>query len=70
VTSEEKETVMAKSSAGATHAQSGALYVLGIFGGWVWFWQQSDGFWEHVWALVQGVVWPAYMVYQGFAALA
>ncbi|GAB7006651.1 hypothetical protein JCM18899A_41240 [Nocardioides sp. AN3] len=59
---------MAKAS-GATCAPSGALYGLGILGAWVWFWQQSDGFWGHVWALVEGVLWPAYLVYQAFAAL-
>jgi hypothetical protein len=47
----------------------GALYVLGVLGSWVWFWQQADGFWGHAWGVVQGVVWPAFMVYRGFAAL-
>lgn len=47
----------------------GTLYAFGIIGAWVWFWQQADGFWEHGWAIVQGLVWPAYMVYQGFVAL-
>ena len=48
----------------------GAIYVLGVLGAWVWFWQQSDGFWGHVWAVVQGILWPAYLVYEGLAALA
>ena len=26
-------------------AGGGALYGLGIFGAWVYFWQQADGFW-------------------------
>lgn len=51
-------------------AGSGAIYGLGIFGAWVWFWQQADSFWEYVWAILQGIVWPAFMVYEGFKALA
>ncbi|GAA3825691.1 hypothetical protein GCM10022242_28800 [Nocardioides panacisoli] len=54
---------------GPTYVQSGAIYTLGMLGAWVWFWQQSDGFWGHLWALVEGVFWPAFMVYQGFSAL-
>jgi hypothetical protein len=40
-----------------------------MFGAWVWFWQQADGFWEYLLALVQGVLWPAFMVYEVFQAL-
>lgn len=50
-------------------AGGGALYALGIFGAWVWFWQQADGFWEHALAVLEGLVWPALMVYELFAAL-
>ena len=55
------------SNAGA--AGGGALYGLGIFGAWVYFWQQADSFWEFVLAILQGLVWPAIMVYQVFSAL-
>jgi hypothetical protein len=48
---------------------AGALYSLGIFGAWVYFWQQADGFWEYVGAIFQGLVWPAFMVYELFATL-
>jgi hypothetical protein len=58
---------MADSSGGA--AAGGALYGLGIFGAWVWFFTQADAFWEYVWAFFQGILWPAFMVYQVFAAL-
>jgi hypothetical protein len=54
---------------GAT-ASSGAIYGLGMFGAWVFFWQQADTLWEHLFAVFQGVFWPAFMVYQGFSALA
>jgi hypothetical protein len=56
-------------NSGATAAPSGAIYGLGILGSWVWFWQQADGFWGHAWAVVEGLLWPAYLVYQAFAAL-
>ena len=55
---------------GGAAAGGGALYVLGIFGAWVWFWQQADGLWEHLLAVLQGLVWPAFMVYEAFDALA
>ena len=60
---------MADGNAG-TAAGGGAIYGLGIFGAWVYFWQQADGFWEHVYAVFQGIFWPAYMVFEAFAALA
>ena len=50
-------------------ASGGAIYGLGILGAWVYFWQQADGFWEYALAVIQGIFWPAWMVYQGFAAL-
>jgi hypothetical protein len=59
---------MSNSNAGA--AGGGALYGLGIFGAWVFFWQQADVFWEYVFAIFQGLLWPAWMVYEVFEALA
>ena len=53
---------------GAT-ASGGAIYGLGIFGALVYYWQQADTFWEYVLAVLQGVVWPAFLVYEGFSAL-
>ncbi len=50
-------------------AGGGAIYGLGMFGAWVWFWQQADVLWEYVWAVVQGIFWPAFMVYEVFRAL-
>jgi hypothetical protein len=58
------------SSNNAGAAGGGAIYGLGIFGAWVFFWQQADTFWEHVLAALQGLVWPAFMVYEAFSALA
>jgi hypothetical protein len=39
---------------------------LGIFGALVYFWQQADAFWEYLLAVVQGLFWPAFMVYEVF----
>ncbi len=63
-----QEAGMSNGSAGA--AGGGILYSLGVFGAWVWFFQQADGFWAYVLAAVQGVFWPAFMVYEVFRALA
>lgn len=58
---------MSDNRAGA--AGGGAIYGLGVIGAWVYFWQQAEGFWEFVWAIVQGLFWPAFMVYEAFSAL-
>ena len=50
-------------------AGGGAIYALGIFGAWVWFWQQADSFWEFVLVFFQGLLWPAWMVYEVFDSL-
>jgi hypothetical protein len=52
------------------NAAGGAIYGLGIFGAWVWFFQQADTFWGYVLAFFQGILWPAFMVYDVFRALA
>jgi len=67
-TVDERWLTMANSNAGA--AGGGAIYGLGIFGALVYFWQQADFFWEYLLALLQGLFWPAFMVYEVFAALA
>ena len=47
-------------------ATGGAIYGLGIFGAWVYFWQAAAGFWEHAYAVFQGLFWPAYMCLRRF----
>ncbi len=37
-----------------------------MFGAWFWFFSQADQFWEYVWAFFQGLLWPAFFVYQAF----
>lgn len=51
-------------------AGGGAIYSLGVIGAWFWFWDQADQFWEYIWAIFQGIFWPAFMVYQVFQSLA
>lgn len=50
-------------------AGGGAIYGLGIFNAWVYFWQQADTFWQYALAVVQGLFWRAWMVYDVFHAL-
>ena len=58
---------MSSNNAGA--AGGGAIYGLGIFGAWVFFFQQADTLWQYVWAVIEGLFWPAFMVYYAFGAL-
>jgi hypothetical protein len=60
---------MAGNAGAAGSAGGGAIYGLGIFGALVYYWQEASGFWEYVLAVLQGFFWPAFMVYEGFAAL-
>jgi hypothetical protein len=55
---------------GSTTGQAGnAIYGIGMFGAWVYFWMQADGFWQHVLAILEGIVWPAFAVYHGLDRL-
>ena len=59
--------VAMRNNAGAVGG--GAIYGLGIFGALVYYWQQADVFWEYLLAIVQGLFWPAWMVYEVFTTL-
>jgi len=59
---------MGSNNAGAA-AGSGAIYGLGIFGAFVYYWQQADTFWEYVLSFIAGLFWPAFMVYEVFKNL-
>jgi hypothetical protein len=59
---------MADNGGGAA-AGAGAIYGLGIFGAWAYFFSHACGFWEVLLAFFQGVFWPAWMVYEAFEAL-
>ena len=59
---------MGNNNKGAT-ASGGAIYGLGIFGAWVYFWIEANTFWEYVFVFFQGLLWPAFMIYDVFEAL-
>ncbi|HQR78814.1 MAG TPA: hypothetical protein PLT68_01195 [Actinomycetota bacterium] len=61
---------MSNKNSNASAASGGAIYGLGIFGAWVWFFQQADVWWEYGLAIIQGLFWPAFMVYRVFQSLA
>ena len=48
----------------------GAVYILGLIGALVYFWRLADGLGEHLVAVLKSLVWPAFLVYQAFGALA
>ena len=63
-----EEVADAKGGTGA--AAGGGIYGLGIFGALFYYWQQADAFWEYVWAIFpKAILWPAFLVYEGFSAL-
>lgn len=55
---------MANSSGTVARTSSGgAVYGLGLIGALLWYWQHADGFWSHVWAVGEAILWPAFVVY-------
>lgn len=47
-----------------------AVYCLGLIGAAVYFVQQANGFGEVLVALLKALVWPAFLVFDAFKALA
>lgn len=47
----------------------GGLYLVTFVGAAVYFIQKADGFWEVIWAILQALVWPAFVVYNVLEAL-
>lgn len=60
---------MSSGGTSVSDAGGGAIYGLGIFGAWFYFFAQADTFWEYLWAVLQGIFWPAFMVYEVFTVL-
>lgn len=58
------------SSSNNTTSGGSALYCLGVLGAWVHFWQQAEGFWAHLLAVVEGFLWPAFLVFHALSELA
>ncbi len=46
------------------------VYGLGVIGAWVYFWTHSDTPRDRAVGLLKGTVWPAFLVYGAFSALA
>jgi len=42
---------------------AGAVYGLGLIGALVYYWQHAGGFWAHLWAILEAILWPAFVVY-------
>jgi len=47
-----------------------AVYGLGMIGAWVYFWRQADTNSDRAMGLLKGLVWPAFLVYEAFSAVA
>lgn len=50
-------------------AGGGAFYGLGLIGALVYFWQEAEGFWVYVLAVLKALVWPAFLVFEAFKSL-
>ena len=54
---------MSGTSKSTSAGAGGAVYGLGLVGAAVYYWKHADGFWEHLWAIGQAILWPAFVVY-------
>ena len=50
-------------SAQAGASGGGAVYGLGLIGALVYYWQHASGFLAHVGAVLEAILWPAFVVY-------
>lgn len=57
---------MARDGNSATAGGAGAVYGLGFIGALVWNWQVADTFGGYVGAVLESLVWPAFLVYELF----
>lgn len=51
-------------------ASTGGFYFLAFIGAAVYFTSQANGFWDGVLGFLKALVWPAFLVYELFSALA
>ena len=56
-------------ASGGPGGSGDALYGLGIFGAAVYFWQRADSNRGRALAVLKGMVWPAFLVYEAFSLL-
>ena len=52
-----------KTRSAARCGGGGAVYGLGLIGAGVYYWQHAHGFWAHIWAIGEALLWPAVLVY-------
>jgi hypothetical protein len=52
-----------KTRSAARCGGGGAVYGLGLIGAGVYYWQHAHGFWAHIWAIGEALLWPAFLVY-------
>lgn len=45
------------------------IYVLGMIGAWIYFFGRAEEPEEYALAFLKGLVWPAFLVYEGFNIL-
>jgi len=48
---------------------SSGFYFLGFVGSAIYFISHASGFWDGVLGVLKAIVWPAFLVYEGFASL-
>lgn len=47
-----------------------AVYGLGLIGALIYYLQAADVWWEYLFAFVQAMFWPAFLVYEALQAIA
>ncbi|MFW5706695.1 MAG: hypothetical protein ACOC12_02135 [Bacteroidota bacterium] len=52
------------------HASSGAVYGLGFIGAAIYFISTATSFWMGLLGFFKALVWPAFLVYEAFKAMA
>jgi len=52
-----------KTSSAVRGGGGGAVYGLGLIGAVVYYWQHAHGFLARVWAIVEALLWPAFLGY-------
>ena len=59
-----------KTRSAARCGGGGAVYGLGLIGAVVYYWQHAHGFWAHLRAIGEAILWPAFLVYHLLAHIA
>ncbi|HEX7259415.1 MAG TPA: hypothetical protein VF272_00600 [Candidatus Saccharimonadia bacterium] len=54
---------MAKSTKVMNHGSLGGVFLATYIGAAVYFLQHTQGFWGTIWALIEALFWPAFIIY-------